>query len=134
MVNRKFKIFETLEKFRKLYEAAEQENPEEAAQEPTDAAQTPQEGEAANPADATQAAEPQVTTDPQKAMYAKMMLDALMAEPPAPGTIPDEWLQSPNDHVDEIIKQIQGINALETSLSLQNEYDPNSIAGGLKDN
>lgn len=138
MINRKFKTFETIARFRKLYEADEMEQ---------DPAADPAGGEA--PADATDpaAAEGDAETDPnkqadpeagvfmsdnQKAEIAKMLIDALMMAPPEPGTIPSNLINVTTDNADEVIKYIQGLNALSAPLSLDNDTDENAMGGALK--
>lgn len=137
---RKFKTFETIAKFRKLYEAAEDEQPaenilpaegEQPVEQPVDAAAPPQD----DTADPSQQADPESGTfmsDNQKAELAKMMLDALMMTPPEPGTIPSNLLNVTTNNADEVIKYIQGLNALSSPLSLENDVDSNSMAGALK--
>ena len=133
MTTRKFKIFETLENFRKLYEAAEDE-----MQAPADAtAPAPEgaEGEdtAADPAKQANPEEGVFMSDNQKAEIAKMILDALMMTPPAPGTIPSNLMNVTTDNADEVIKYVQGLNALSAPLSLDNDADDSTMAGALKD-
>ena len=135
MITRKFKIFETLENFRKLYEAAEDEM-QAAEQAPADAtAPAPEEGVDAA-ADTTKQANPEqgvFMSDNQKAEIAKMILDALMMTPPEPGTIPSNLMNVTTDNADEVIKYVQGLNALSAPLSLENDADKDSMAGALKD-
>jgi hypothetical protein len=64
---------------------------------------------------------------------AKMILDALMITPPEPGTIPSNLMNVTTDNADEVIKYIQGLNALSAPLALNNDSDENSMAGALKD-
>lgn len=147
MANYKFKVFDTIANFRKLYEAdenveqealtegdaqAEQEAADEVA--PVDATDpnniAPEEGN--NPEEQADPEAGEFVSDNQKAMFAKMLLDALMAQPPSPGTIPQQWMNATTDNADEIIKYVQGLNALEAPLSLDNESNPNSMAGALK--
>lgn len=147
MANYKFKVFDTIANFRKLYEAdenVEQEAPvegdaqveQEAAEQaaPVDATDpnnaAPEEGN--NPEEQADPEAGEFVSDNQKAMFAKMLLDALMAQPPSPGTIPQQWMNATTDNADEIIKYVQGLNALEAPLSLDNESNPNSMAGALK--
>lgn len=142
MIKRKFKTFETIAKFRKLYEAAEDEaaaeggdeaaNPEDATAPQEDGAMPEGEDAASDPEKQADPNAGEFISDNQKAVFAKMLLDALMADPPQPGTIPQQWLNATTDNADEIIKYIQGLNALEAPLSLENEHDPNSMAGALK--
>lgn len=140
MLNRKFKTFETIAKFRKLYEADEigQEQPAEGADTP-DATNPPAEGAVEGEGDA--ASDPNKQADPesgtfmsdnQKAEMAKMILDALMMTPPEPGTIPSNLMNVTTDNADEVIKYVQGLNALSAPLSLDNDADTNSMAGALK--
>lgn len=144
MIKRKFKTFETIAKFRKLYEAAEDEaavtgdenaNPEDATAPQEDGVMPESETDEDAASDPDKQADlnaGEFVSDNQKAVFAKMLLDALMADPPQPGTIPQQWLNATTDNADEIIKYIQGLNALEGPLSLENEHDPNSMAGALK--
>lgn len=129
MTTRKFKIFETLENFRKLYEAAEDE-----MQAPADAtAPTPEGAEDADPAKQANPEDGVFMSDNQKAEIAKMILDALMMTPPAPGTIPSNLMNVTTDNADEVIKYVQGLNALSAPLSLDNDADDSTMAGALKD-
>lgn len=140
MLKRKFKTFETIARFKKLYEADEmgQEQPTESADMP-DAANPPVEGDMGSEGDT--ASDPNKQADPesgtfmsdnQKAEMAKMILDALMMTPPEPGTIPSNLMNVTTDNADEVIKYVQGLNALSSPLSLDNDADTNSMAGALK--
>lgn len=134
MTTRKFKIFETLENFRKLYEAAEDEA-QAVEQAPADATAPPAETADAS-ADPSKQASPEqgvFMSENQKAEMAKMLLDALMMTPPEPGTIPSNLMNVTTDNADEVIKYVQGLNALSAPLSLNNDADENSMAGALKD-
>ena len=148
MKKHNFKIFQTIEKFRKLYEADENMQQGDDEQQEMPEGEAPQEGEmpadaAAPPTQETpEGADPNAQADPeagefisnnQKAMFAKMLIDALMSEPPAPNAIPKEWMNATTDNADEIIKYVQNLNALEKPLSLDNENDTNTMAGALKD-
>lgn len=148
MKKHNFKIFQTIEKFRKLYEADENMQQGDDEQQEMPEGEAPQEGEmpadaAAPPTqEAPEGADPNAQADPeagefisnnQKAMFAKMLIDALMSEPPAPNAIPKEWMNATTDNADEIIKYVQNLNALEKPLSLDNENDTNTMAGALKD-
>lgn len=137
MLKRKFKTFETIAKFKKLYEADEMEQDPNA--ENIDATNPPTEGAAGAEDDMTsnpnKQADPEsgiFMSDNQKAEMAKMILDALMMTPPEPGTIPSNLMNVTTDNADEVIKYIQGLNALSTPLSLDNDADANSMAGALK--
>lgn len=141
MLNRKFKTFETIAKFRKLYEADEMEQDPNA--ESADATNPPTESpEGAEGVEGDTASDPNKQADPesgtfmsdnQKAEMAKMILDALMMTPPEPGTIPSNLMNVTTDNADEVIKYVQGLNALSAPLSLDNDADINSMAGALKD-
>lgn len=137
MLKRKFKTFETIAKFKKLYEADEMEQDPNA--ESADATNPPVEG--AEGAEGDAASDPNKQADPesgtfmsdnQKAEMAKMILDALMMTPPEPGTIPSNLMNVTTDNADEVIKYVQGLNALSAPLSLDNDADTNSMAGALK--
>ena len=140
MLKRNFKIFDTINRYKKIYEAAEDEMqeggdaPAEGGEQPQDATEAPAEGDAAS--DPTKQADPNAgvfMSDNQKAEMAKMILDALMMTPPEPGTIPANLMNVTTDNADEVIKYIQGLNALSAPLSLNNDSDTNSMAGALKD-
>ena len=115
MIKRNFKIFDTLNRYKKLYEAAEDEmqegdTPREGGEQPQDATETPAEGDAAT--DPSKQADPNAgvfISDNQKAEMAKMILDALMMTPPEPGTIPPNLMNVTTDNADEVIKYIQGL-------------------------
>jgi hypothetical protein len=139
MINRKFKTFETIARFRKLYEADEME--QDAAADPAAGGEAP--ADATDPAAASGGAEtdPNKQADPeagvfmsdnQKAEIAKMLIDALMMTPPEPGTIPSNLMNVTTDNADEVIKYIQGLNALSAPLSLDNDTDENAMGGALK--
>lgn len=140
MLKRKFKTFETIAKFRKLYEADEMEQNPNA--EGGDATNPPVEGvEGIEGAEGDATSDPNKQADPesgtfmsdnQKAEMAKMILDALMMTPPEPGTIPSNLMNVTTDNADEVIKYVQGLNALSAPLSLDNDADTNSMAGALK--
>lgn len=139
MINRKFKTFETIARFRKLYEADEME--QDAAAEPAEGGETPADAtdpaaaEGGAEADPTKQADPEAgvfMSDNQKAEIAKMLIDALMMTPPEPGTIPSNLMNVTTDNADEVIKYIQGLNALSAPLSLDNDADENAMGGALK--
>ena len=139
MINRKFKTFETIARFRKLYEADEMEQdqaaePAEGGEAPADATD-PAAAEGGAEADPTKQADPEAgvfMSDNQKAEIAKMLIDALMMTPPEPGTIPSNLMNVTTDNADEVIKYIQGLNALSAPLSLDNDTDENAMGGALK--
>lgn len=142
----KFKTFATIEKFMKLYEAAEGEDDsdknkeKESEEQPQDATEAAPEmsmddsGADANAPEEQADVETGVyMSDNQKASMAKMMLNALMMTPPEPGTIPNELMNVTTQNADAVIKYIQDLNALSAPLSVENEQDPNSLGGALKD-
>lgn len=139
MINRKFKTFETIARFRKLYEADEMEQdapaaPAEGSEAPADATD-PTAAESGAETDPTKQADPEAgvfMSDNQKAEIAKMLIDALMMTPPEPGTIPSNLMNVTTDNADEVIKYIQGLNALNAPLSLDNDTDENAMGGALK--
>lgn len=132
MIPRKFKSLETINRFKMLYEADEQQNQEDATQ-PVDAAAPNSDEQENNP---EEQASPELGTfmsDNQKAELAKMLLDALMLTPPEPGTIPSDLMNVSTSNADQVIKYIQGLNALSGPLALDNDSDSNSMAGALKE-
>ena len=143
MINRKFKTFETIARFRKLYEADEMEqdaatdpnaDPAAGGEAPADATD-PAAAEGGAETDPTKQADPEAgvfMSDNQKAEIAKMLIDALMMTPPEPGTIPSNLMNVTTDNADEVIKYIQGLNALSAPLSLDNDTDENAMGGALK--
>lgn len=139
MIKRNFKIFDTLNRYKKLYEAAEEEMQEgditvEGGEQPQDATEVAVEEDVST--DPSKQADPNAgvfMSDNQKAEMAKMILDALMMTPPEPGTIPSNLMNVTTDNADEVIKYIQGLNALSAPLALNNDSDENSMAGALKD-
>jgi hypothetical protein len=142
MISRKFKSLETINRFKMLYEADEQQQNDEQApvnkegdEQQMDATEPPAEdGNETN--DLEGQASPELGTfmsDNQKAELAKMLLDALMLTPPEPGTIPSELMNVSTSNADQVIKYIQGLNALSGPLSLDNDSDSNSMAGALKE-
>lgn len=143
MINRKFKTFETIARFRKLYEADEMEqdaaadpnaDPAAGGEAPADATD-PAAAEGGAETDPTKQADPEAgvfMSDNQKAEIAKMLIDALMMTPPEPGTVPSNLMNVTTDNADEVIKYIQGLNALSAPLSLDNDTDENAMGGALK--
>lgn len=139
MINRKFKTFETIARFKKLYEADEMEqdpaaDPTAGGEAPADATD-PAAAEGDADADPNKQADPEAgvfMSDNQKAEIAKMLIDALMMTPPEPGTIPSNLMNVTTDNADEVIKYIQGLNALSAPLSLDNDTDENAMGGALK--
>jgi hypothetical protein len=135
---KRYKVFETIDRYMKLYEADEENTDmEEAGNEdapaPADATE-PQNDEN----DPSVQAEPEsgiFISDNQKAQFAKMMLDALMTTPPESGTIPPELLNVTTKNADQVIKYIQNLNMLSAATSLDGGSTENldNLGGALKD-
>lgn len=135
---KRYKVFETIDRYMKLYEADEENTDmEEAGNEdapaPADATE-PQNDEN----DPSVQAEPEsgiFISDNQKAQFAKMMLDALMTAPPESGTIPPELLNVTTKNADQVIKYIQNLNMLSAATSLDGGGTENldNLGGALKD-
>ena len=139
MVNRKLKVFQTLDYFTRLYEGTEDET--ENLQQDTESGEEVQQ-DATEPQANADAPEEQAApeegvfmSDNQKAQFAKMMLDALMMTPPDAGTIPNELMNVTTQNADEVIKYIQNLNGLNAATSLD-DSSPQSLdnlTGALKD-
>ena len=69
----------------------------------------------------------------QKAVLAKTMLDALQAEPPKPGEIPENLLNVTDTNADEVIKYIQSLTSLSNAMSLEDNGDENGLVNSLKE-
>lgn len=117
----KFKTFATIEKFMKLYEAAPEMSMDDSG------------ADANAPEEQADVETGVYMSDNQKASMAKMMLNALMMTPPEPGTVPNELMNVTTQNADAVIKYIQDLNALNAPLSVNNEQDPNSLGGALKE-
>ncbi len=139
MVNRKLKVFQTLDYFTRLYEGTEDET--ENLQQDTESGEEVQQ-DATEPQANADAPEEQAApeegvfmSDNQKAQFAKMMLDALMMTPPDAGTIPNELMNVTTQNADEVIKYIQNLNGLNaaTSLDGSSPQSLDNLTGALKD-
>lgn len=139
MVNRKLKVFQTLDYFTRLYEGTEDET--ENLQQDTESGEEMQQ-DATEPQANADAPEEQAApeegvfmSDNQKAQFAKMMLDALMMTPPDAGTIPNELMNVTTQNADEVIKYIQNLNGLNaaTSLDGSSPQSLDNLTGALKD-
>lgn len=139
MVNRKLKVFQTLDYFTRLYEGTEDET--ENLQQDTESGEEMQQ-DATEPQANVDAPEEQAApeegvfmSDNQKAQFAKMMLDALMMTPPDAGTIPNELMNVTTQNADEVIKYIQNLNGLNaaTSLDGSSPQSLDNLTGALKD-
>lgn len=139
MVNRKLKVFQTLDYFTRLYEGTEDEteNLQQDAESGEEMQQDATEPQANADAPEEQAApeEGVFMSDNQKAQFAKMMLDALMMTPPDAGTIPNELMNVTTQNADEVIKYIQNLNGLNaaTSLDGSSPQSLDNLTGALKD-
>ena len=133
----KFKVFDTIDKFMKLYEADEDPAAAEGGEMPTegdvgaDATEPPVEG--ADPSETAGAEEGEFISKAQKAEWAKLMLDALMSPVPPAGRVPSNLMEPTPDNADEIIKLIQGLVSIERPLSLDDNVPGESMANALKD-
>ena len=133
----KFKVFDTIDKFMKLYEADEDPAAAEGGDMPAegdagaDATEPPAEG--ADPSETAGAEEGEFISKAQKAEWAKLMLDALMAPVPPAGRVPSNLMEPTPDNADEIIKLIQGLVSIERPLSLDDNVPGESMANALKD-
>lgn len=134
----KFKVFDTIDKFMKLYEADEAPAPEGGEGGPVgepgaDASNPPAEGEGTDPNETAGAEEGEFISKAQKAELAKLMLDALMAPIPPAGRVPSNLMEATPDNADEIIKLIQSLVSIERPLSLDDSVPGESMANALKD-
>lgn len=139
----KFKVFDTIDKFMKLYEADEdpsveggeggQENAAPEGDAGVDATNPPMEGEGVDPTETAGAEEGEFISKAQKAEWAKLMLDALMAPVPPAGRVPSNLMEATPDNADEIIKLIQSLVSIERPLSLDDNVPGESMANALKD-
>ena len=132
MVTRKFKIFETINNFRKLYEADEMNQDESAAsaeggtinpEQPADATNPPGTGEQDN-------ANPNLEKG-EKAQWAEIMLKALRMEPSKIGEIPSEFENITDENAEKVKNHIEAIVGLSAPLELDNELNDESMASGL---
>ena len=137
---KRFKVFETLERYMKLYEAAEDEAESAGAEEMDSAAEAP--ADATEPQSSGESPEEQAApeegvfmSDNQKAQFAKMMLDALMMTPPDAGTVPNELMNVTTQNADAVIKYIQNLNSMNaaTALDSSTPQSLDNLTGALKD-
>lgn len=137
---KRFKVFETLERYMKLYEAAEDETESAGAEEMDSAAEAP--ADATEPQSSGESPEEQAApeegvfmSDNQKAQFAKMMLDALMMTPPDAGTVPNELMNVTTQNADAVIKYIQNLNSMNaaTALDSSTPQSLDNLTGALKD-
>ena len=68
----------------------------------------------------------------EKAVLAKTMLDALQAEPPKPGEIPENLLNVTDANADQVIKYIQSLTSLSNATALADNGDEAGLVDTLK--
>ena len=151
----KFKVFDTIDRLMKLYEADETpadpnaENPEEAGQTEDPASQEgvqePIDATEPQPDEAVQSTPSDSVSDEEKEEYAKMMinatkvdlakmaLDALMTPPPPADRIPSGLMTPTPDNVEAVLKALKGLISIERPLSLSDEAPGENLANALKD-
>ena len=140
-------VFDNMDKIARMIteaqgdeEGQEEEQPEEGQGEEGDMG-----GEEEMPVDPTQAPQEQPTEgEPadtgdgiyvsanEKATLAKAMLNALQADPPKPGEVPDNLLNVTSANADEVIKFIQSFTSLTSATSLADDGDGEGLVDTLK--
>lgn len=131
-----FKVFNTIEKLMKLYEADEDPTAAEGGDAGADATEPPPtEGgdPTADPEAQADADQGTFMSDNQKAEMAQLLIQALQKEPPAPGEIPEDKLNANTNNADDIINFVRSLVALNTSLSLDDETNSNTMAAAMKE-
>lgn len=131
-----FKVFNTIEKLMKLYEADEDPTAIEGGDAGADATEPPPtEGgdPTADPEAQADADQGTFMSDNQKAEMAQLLIQALQKEPPAPGEIPEDKLNANTNNADDIINFVRSLVALNTSLSLDDETNSNTMAAAMKE-
>lgn len=131
-----FKVFNTIEKLMKLYEADEDPTAAEGVDAGADATEPPPtEGgdPTADPEAQADADQGTFMSDNQKAEMAQLLIQALQKEPPAPGEIPEDKLNANTNNADDIINFVRSLVALNTSLSLDDETNGNTMAAAMKE-
>lgn len=68
----------------------------------------------------------------EKATIAKTMLDALQADPPKPGEIPDNLINVTSANADDVIKYIQSLVSITNSVSLDDNGNDDGLVDTLK--
>lgn len=134
--NKSASVFDNMDKVMRMITEADEENQDEEGQEdaaeeqatdPTMAPEQPAEGEPADEGDGI------YVSANQKAMFAKTMLDALQAEPPKPGEIPENLLNVTDANADEVIKYIQSLISLSNATSLADNGEETGLVNTLKE-
>lgn len=135
--NKNRSVFDNMDDVMKMItEAENQEEPQEE--------EAPAEGEDPTTPEPTAPNEPDPNAEPadeesgvyvssnEKATIAKTMLDALQADPPKPGEVPENLLNVTNANADEVIKYIQSLISLTNSVSLSDNGNDNGLVDTLK--
>lgn len=140
--NKKVSVFDNMDKVMQMITEADEENTDEEAQEGEEGGEGTGEEQ---PADPTMTPEQPVEGEPadegdgiyvsanQKAMLAKTMLDALQAQPPKPGEIPENLLNVTDANADEVIKYIQSLISLSNATSLEDNGEQSGLVNTLKE-
>jgi hypothetical protein len=133
----KFKVFDTINKYIKLYEA--DENPAEAEggapAEGADAAADATDPNAAGMGGEAQAIpqeEDTVISPATKVDWARTMLAALLLPSEKADEIPDELKVPTEENADQVMKLIKGLTSLEKSLSTDDNLSGETMGNALK--
>lgn len=129
----RFKSLNTIERFMSSLREGKDIGIDE--EQPADATNPPQDAssEDNNPENQANPEKGLFISDNQKADIAKLLLDALMLPPPEAGSIPQNILNVTTNNADEVINYIKSLTSIDNQLDLNNENDPNSMNGALKD-
>ena len=134
-------VFDNMDSVLQMIAEAAEEDPN-AEEEGTE--EEGMEGEGEQPMDPTMGEGDQAQGEPaeeedgiyvssnQKAVLAKTMLDALQAEPPKPGEIPENLLNVTDANADQVIKYIQSLTSLSNATALQDNGDTAGLVDTLK--
>lgn len=135
--NKNRSVFDNMDDVMKMItEAENQEEPQE--EEAPAEGEDPTTPEPTAPNEADPNAEPAdeesgvYVSSNEKATIAKTMLDALQADPPKPGEVPENLLNVTNANADEVIKYIQSLISLTNSVSLSDNGNDNGLVDTLK--
>ena len=137
--NKNRSVFDNMDDVMKMITEAEQQpEPEEGEGEEAAPQEDPTTPEPTAPNEADPNAEPAdeesgvYVSSNEKATIAKTMLDALQADPPKPGEVPENLLNVTNANADEVIKYIQSLISLTNSVSLSDNGNDNGLVDTLK--
>lgn len=147
----KFKVFDTIDKFMKLYEADEDPAAAEGGEMPAegdaanDATNPPAEGQGEDPAANQEEVKPtnsmsdeelenyiKTITAATKVEMVKLVVDALMMQPPPSDRIPTAAMSPNPNNVDAVIEALKGLTAIERPLSLNDQAPGENMANALK--